>query len=122
VRIRQFSSSFAAVSGVVLLHLVISPASAIDVLWTNAGSADWNTGSNWDTTIVPIGAFGDVAVIDNGGTANVTVSPADSAAGVVLGQTVGNTGTLKFRAATCWSRWGPRATGSFASERGGAAI
>ena len=62
--------------------------------WTlDAGTGDWNTAGNWDPAGVPSGA-GDNAIIDNGGTAQIT-SAAPTAGGVIVGHTNGGSGTLQ---------------------------
>ncbi|WP_425400135.1 hypothetical protein [Aeoliella sp.] len=81
-----------------------SSAYAFDVFWT-AGTSSWNSSSNWDSGAVPYVFFEDVAIINNNGVAtlntaatgldenNQVKSPLD-AGGLILGQTVGDFGTL----------------------------
>lgn len=76
----------------------LSAANAIaaDILWTGtAGDNNWNTGGNWTGGNVPDGAFEEVGVINNGGTAFINVGTTPNAAGLVLGQAAGESGTLQ---------------------------
>lgn len=69
---------------------------AVDVLWTGAGgNNNWNTGGNWTGGFVPEAEFEEVAVINNGGTAFVNVGTTPNAAGLVLGQLAGESGTVQ---------------------------
>ncbi len=71
---------------------------AADALWT-AGTGSFTDPTNWDTGIVPVN--GDVAIINNGGTAELTVSATTSGATLQIGQdgtgamTVTGTGTYE---------------------------
>ncbi|TWT92020.1 hypothetical protein Pla108_41630 [Botrimarina colliarenosi] len=81
---------------------VALPASdswAFDVFWTGGASA-WATSSdpntpnaNWDSGFAPAASFEEVGIINNGGVASLSVTAPD-AAGLVLGQLAGDSGTL----------------------------
>lgn len=68
-------------------------AHGFDVQWT-AGTSSWTTGSNWDGGNVPEAFFEEVAIITNGGTAQLN-APAPDAAGLVLGLGVNQSGSLR---------------------------
>jgi hypothetical protein len=78
----------------VLLLLAASLLSveAATVTWTNAASGDWNTAVNWNPNAVPAAA--DVALIDNGGTADISAN-APTITALRIGYTATNsTGTV----------------------------
>lgn len=60
----------------------------------NTPSGDWAVGSNWDLGVLPDTSFDDVANVSNGGTALVNTAIAPSPGQVILGQNVGQSGTL----------------------------
>jgi hypothetical protein len=74
-----------------------SPASALDVLWDGSvGDNNWNTAGNWASDFVPeADPFEEVAVINNGGTARISVNTTPAAAGLILGQLAGDSGTVQ---------------------------
>lgn len=78
----------------VVTALLLAPAygHAFDALW-NVGNGSWTVDGNWDTQAVPDEFFEDVAIITNGGVATLNTSAPD-AAGLVLGQDAGESGTL----------------------------
>ncbi|MEX2307499.1 MAG: hypothetical protein WD738_07905 [Pirellulales bacterium] len=90
-----------SLAGLLLAALILtcgpSLVRAADVLWNGtAGDDNWNTGANWTGGFVPEAQFEEVGVIDNGDTAFIAVGAPD-AAGLVLGQAVGNSGGLEVR-------------------------
>ena len=80
-----------------MLGLYAATVKGADILWTGAAAdGNWNTPGNWTGGNVPDAAFEEVAVINNTGTAfinNVGTTP--DAAGLILGQAAGETGTLQ---------------------------
>lgn len=71
---------------------------AVDILWTGTvGDSNWNTGGNWAGGFVPEADYEEVPVINNGGTAFVSSSATPNAAGLVLGQLTGDSGTVQIR-------------------------
>jgi hypothetical protein len=93
--------------GLILLAAALSlscvpQAWSIDVFWTGAVNNNWNTNPdvtdlNWSGNggFVPVAdPYEEVAVINNGGTAIISGAVPD-AAGLVLGQAVGDSGTLQ---------------------------
>lgn len=76
-----------------------------DITWTG-GTGDWTVGSNWSGGLAPEGIFGEQALINNGGVAQLTVPFInDEGAGVlggpgnlILGQALGDSGTLEISA------------------------
>ncbi|TWT90493.1 hypothetical protein Mal64_08840 [Pseudobythopirellula maris] len=72
--------------------LVATNAQAFDVFWTG-GVGSWTSGGNWDAQAEPDSFFEDVPIINNGGTATLSTS-AIGAAGLVLGQSAGDSGTV----------------------------
>ena len=78
--------------------LLCGEARAADALWT-AGTGNFNDTANWDTGVVPVN--GDVAIINNGGTAQLSVSTTTSGATLRIGEdgtgamTVTGTGTYE---------------------------
>ena len=83
--------------------LLCGEARAADALWT-AGTGNFNDTANWDTGVVPVN--GDVAIINNGGTAQLSVSTTTSGATLRIGEdgtgamTVTGTGTYETSADT----------------------
>jgi len=81
--------------------------------WNNPGSGDWNTVTNWTPAGVPASA---VALIDNGGTANLTANAPYPINNLRVGYgTGGTTGTLNIGAnltATAASEIGRSGNGS----------
>jgi hypothetical protein len=69
-------------------------AHAQNVYNWNTPSGDWALGSNWDLGILPDTSFDDVGNVSNGGTALVNTPIAPSPGQIILGQTIGQTGTL----------------------------
>src|SRR5690606_5250021 len=64
----------------VLITLVLlpEPAMAFDVFWT-AGTGNWNHPGNWDQVAVPeADPFEDIGIINNGGTATLSVAAPDA--------------------------------------------
>lgn len=86
-----------ALSGTIVWLGFASVSCGQAVNWINPGEGDWNTPSNWSGPFgneVPLAAFGETAIISNGGTAVVNGGvPAVGA--VTLGQTGGQAGSLK---------------------------
>lgn len=72
-----------------------SPAQAVDTSWT-AGTADWATGSNWDTGNAPTAA--DNVFVNNGGTAQVQAAGA-AASSIRVAAGAGASGSLEITAA-----------------------
>jgi len=69
---------------------------ATQFAWNNLGSGDWNTVTNWTPAGVPANA---VALVDNGGTANVTANALYPITNLRVGYgTGGTTGTLNIGA------------------------
>jgi hypothetical protein len=72
------------------------------------GTSNWNTGSNWDLGVPPEAFYEETATINNGGTATLSTTATNSqpydpgtgvvpgaVGGLVLGQNVGDSGTLR---------------------------
>jgi hypothetical protein len=88
-----------AAGGVLAIVGMGAPAArAFDILWLTAGTGDWNTPANWTGGNVPSAFFEEVGVINNGGTATLSATIANSVGGVVLGQAAADTGTLSIGA------------------------
>lgn len=68
---------------------------AVNTSW-NVGSGDWGTGANWDTTNVPTSS--DLALINNGGVANITSNQNPNNIRVATGG--GTSGTVNQTAGT----------------------
>jgi hypothetical protein len=93
---RQQLHIVVAIGAVVALIVAGQRASAIDDPW-NTVSGNWNTAANWGNIEVPNATNDQRAVIDNGGTAILNAA-APQIAGMDIGQTLGNTGTLEIDA------------------------
>lgn len=76
-----------------LALLAAEPAVGGNYNW-NVGTGDWSTAGNWLEGAVPPNSAATVAYIDNGGTAQITVS-VPTVGGVRVGFGSGNTGTLE---------------------------
>ncbi len=74
------------------MSLFVAEAQAFDVFWT-AGNSSWMGDNNWDTLAVPDEFYEDVAIVNNGGVATLNTTAPD-AAGLVLGQSAGESGSL----------------------------
>ena len=82
-----------AAIGLLSLAVVSSPLFAIDYFWT-AGAGDWNSSTELGPRICSRCEFEEVGVINNGGVASLSTAAAD-AAGLRLGNAVGESGTLR---------------------------
>ena len=71
--------------------LAALPVLLADVIW-NAGTGDWNTAGNWNPAGVP--GSGSIAIIENGGTAQLT-GAAPSASVIRVAEFNGGSGTLQ---------------------------
>jgi T5SS/PEP-CTERM-associated repeat protein len=79
-------------AALVAVQLLAGKALGITTSWTNPGTGNWATASNWSAG-VPLGYSND-GLINNGGTAQITAT--DEIAGtVILGQNAATSGTLK---------------------------
>lgn len=68
--------------------------------WTNAGTGNWDTGSNWSTNAEPIS--GSIVHITNGGSAQVTTNPNPASGALntlILGNAAGQSGNLEISGA-----------------------
>src|SRR5436190_24337532 len=72
--------------------LGVCPVSAVNVLWTNAGSGLWTDAGNWGGSLP---GSADVGQINNGGTATIDSSMTLSTSGVQLGTATGGSGNLQ---------------------------
>jgi hypothetical protein len=85
----------AAVLASILLSLTAQlQLNAATVTWINPATGNWIDGPNWDAGSPPNSATGDVALINNGGTA--TINPADfiSTGSLTLGSVAATSGTV----------------------------
>ena len=86
---------------VAALALSLAPSSAhaqaLDTFWEPTGADDFNVGDNWDGFLVPSVGFNEIGYINNGGTAFLDTVPDDAAGQLILGQAVGDSGTLEIR-------------------------
>jgi hypothetical protein len=64
---------------------------AQNVVWTNAGTGNYNTGTNWSEGAPPDGTFEQQAVIVNGGTIEVNSAAASQPGNIRLGSAPGGT-------------------------------
>ncbi len=65
----------------------LSLAQVNDVEWIPTGVGNYNTGGNWSPfSAVPTESFNEVAIINNGGTAELSAAAAASPGGIILGQ------------------------------------
>jgi T5SS/PEP-CTERM-associated repeat protein len=93
----KFTKKNAILLGIAALTLLASPGVALAdctpvTNWTD-GKSSWFTCSNWSNDQCPSSTIG--AVVDNGGTAQISVStPQASACSLSLGPTSGNSGNV----------------------------
>ena len=71
-----------------LMFLVVLPSQAADIVWTNAGSGNWNVAASWMPNQVP--GVSDNAFITNNGIYAVTISANTSVSSIKVG---GSSGT-----------------------------
>ena len=96
IAVRRVAFGFAIASA--LLSGSVRSVIAADAVWT-AGTGSFDDVANWDTNAVPVN--GDVAIINNGGTAELTVAATTSGATLRIGldgtgaMTVSGTGTYE---------------------------
>jgi hypothetical protein len=69
------------------------PSLAVDFNWNVAGPANWADGANWNPVGPPSGGGGNHALVNNGGTAEISADILDIQ-DIFVGAGVGNTGTL----------------------------
>ncbi len=89
------------------MTLICASTYAQEVLpntWQNTGTSSWSTNSNWllesGTQAVPSNEFGEYALLNNGGTANVTSVVSEMPYAVFLGQAVEQSATLNIAGGT----------------------
>ena len=91
--------SLCAIASVAVLVLAAVNSSLAQTLWTD-GTGDWNTAANWSLGVPNAGGGSNLdAVVENGGTAQLTGSPAGSVRRLRIGRAAGG-GNLIVDAAT----------------------
>jgi hypothetical protein len=106
MQFRNLGRRLVAVAVLVGANVTLPPrARAFDVFWLPTGSANYNDINNWADTeggiprgYLPLGAFEDAAVINNGGTATLSTAVAEAPGGITLGQAAANSGALTISA------------------------
>jgi hypothetical protein len=78
----------------VVVGTAVDRVLAADVLWLGTSGNNWNTPASWTGGFVPEAQFEEVGVINNANTVVIT-GPSPDAAGLVLGQALGDSGTLQ---------------------------
>ena len=89
-----------ATAGLLACWLTAQPAlGQVAVLntWSNTGTGNWTDTANWSLGAVPSTAESDLAVINNGGTAQISSAVAQQPGGVILGQANAQSGTLNIQ-------------------------
>lgn len=81
----------------------ILPAQAANNVWTNSGTTDWNTGTNWSLGRVPEKAtFGDEVIINTntGSIATISANLSVTPSGIIIGDGAATNGRLDQTAGT----------------------
>src|SRR3954451_14443402 len=76
-----------------LLHL--ETAQAVNIIWQGVNLADYNVGSNWNSTAVPDACCDEIATVNNNTTALLSAPALTNANALVLGQAAADIGGLR---------------------------